>query len=194
MPAKYENRTLEAERGLASTIARLRTDVAKLTYEELAERMRAVGCDIHASGIQKTEKSGRRITVDELIGYSRALEVPVDSLLDSGNLTTTTREFLRDLIAAENFQLLLSFTRRTYEDMVKRIREEAAKNPELRRHIEDRLKKYTAMEEPKARAMAEQDDVDISTDEKFQKYLWEWWPNSPMITTRDVLREEDDGK
>lgn len=192
MPAKYESRTLDAEAQLARTITDLRKD-AGLTYEHLAEKMRAVGCDIHASGIQKTEKSGRRITVDELIGYSRALELPVESLLDSGKLMATTREFWRDLIAAEDFQTLVAYAGRKYLSMVRSIRQEAARNAELRGHITDRLKKYTVMAETQARTMAEQDDKDVSTEAKFQEYLWDRWANSQMVTAHDVLKGLDNG-
>jgi transcriptional regulator with XRE-family HTH domain len=51
------------------------------TYEETAERMRGEGCNLHPSSIQKTEKSGRRVTVDELVGYSRIFNVAVSDLV-----------------------------------------------------------------------------------------------------------------
>lgn len=194
MPAKYENRTLEAERRLAQTITDLRKNVRGWTYEELAERMRAVGCDIHASGIQKTEKSGRRITVDELIGYSRALDVPIESLLDANKPQGSTREFWRDHLAAETLQTLVSYTQGKYRDLVHTVSNEAKRNPELRGLIEERLKKHTAMHESTARVMAEKDGEDISTPELFNEYLWRWWADSQMIAARDVLKEADDGK
>lgn len=52
-----------------------------LTYQDMADKMKHVGCDIHPSAIQKTEKSGRLIRVHELIGYSRVLGVTVGELL-----------------------------------------------------------------------------------------------------------------
>lgn len=75
-------RTIDVEKALAERIADERK-ARGLTYEALAEKMTGVGCDIHPSGIQKTEKSGRRITVEELVGYSLAFEIPVAELLDA---------------------------------------------------------------------------------------------------------------
>lgn len=193
MPQKTQERTLETETQMAATIANLRKKKG-WTYEELAERMEAVGCKIHPSGIQKTEKSGRRITVDELIGYSRALEVPIEALIDARMPKPSTKEFWRTLLAAEEFYQLQQAAARSYLDMVRAIQAEAASNTELREAIADRLKSHTAMQEKRAREMAEQDEVDISTDAKFQKYLWEWWANPSMHTARDVLEGLNDGK
>lgn len=193
MPQKTQQRTLDAEVELAATIAGLRKEKG-WTYEELAERMAAVGCKIHPSGIQKTEKSGRRITVDELIGYSRALEIPVDSLIDSSKPRASTREFWRDYIAAESFCTLKDQAEGSYWKMIRSVQEEAARNPELRGAIESRLKSHTAMAEKRARDMAKQDNVDISTESKFQEYLWHWWAGSAMYAARDVLKGIQDGR
>jgi transcriptional regulator with XRE-family HTH domain len=193
MPQKTQQRTLDAEVELAATIAGLRKEKG-WTYEELAERMAAVGCKIHPSGIQKTEKSGRRITVDELIGYSRALEVPVDLLIDSTQPRATTKEFWRDHLAAERFHDLKHSAERSYWEMIRGVQAEAARNPELRAAIEARLNSHKAMLEKRARDMAKQDNVDISTPDKFQEYLWNWWADSAMFAARDVLEGAQDGE
>ena len=49
----------------------------------MASRMTKIGCSINSSAIYKIEKSDppRRITVDELVGFSQVLDIPVDNLL-----------------------------------------------------------------------------------------------------------------
>jgi hypothetical protein len=42
--------------------------------------------------------------------------------------------------------------------------------------------------------MAAQDEIDVSTAEKFDEYLWTWWSTSAMRTARDVLKGLDDGE
>ena len=98
MPAKYSNRTLEVEQGLAKTIAANRIRL-ELTYEGLSERMKEIGCEIHPSGIQKTEKSGRRITVEELVAYSVVFGLSVDQLLGADD-STSDLQFQTDLSSA----------------------------------------------------------------------------------------------
>ena len=67
MPITYKTRTTEVEQRVAKKIREIR-EAKELSYHALAEQMKAVGCDIHHSAIQKTEKAGRRTTVDELAG------------------------------------------------------------------------------------------------------------------------------
>lgn len=54
-----------------------------MSYEGLASRMVGVGCPINASAIYKIEKADppRRITVDELIGFSKVLNIQIEELL-----------------------------------------------------------------------------------------------------------------
>ncbi|XAS66557.1 helix-turn-helix transcriptional regulator [Micrococcaceae bacterium Sec5.7] len=187
MPHKTQQRTLETEIQMASTIANLRKEKG-WTYEELAERMESVGCKIHPSGIQKTEKSGRRITVDEFIGYSRAFEVPIEALIDARMPQPSTKEFWRTLLAAEEFYRLYSYAHRSYREMILDVQKEAAVNAELRDRILERFRGHLAMEEKKAREMAAQDDVDVTTDQKFETYLWDHYATASMFTARDVLK------
>lgn len=82
MPRPNQRRRLATERALARRIAHER-ERREMSYEGLALRMEKVGCPINASGIYKIEKSDppRRITVDELVGFSLVFGIPIDNLL-----------------------------------------------------------------------------------------------------------------
>jgi transcriptional regulator with XRE-family HTH domain len=80
MPRPNPHRTIAGERSLAQRVATER-ELRGMTYEGLATRMARAGCPINASGIYKIEKAGRRITVDELLGFSAVFGVKVDDLL-----------------------------------------------------------------------------------------------------------------
>ncbi len=82
MPRPNALRDIYAEAHLARRIA-VERERRGWTYEGLAKRMTDAGCSIHASAIYKIEKSDppRRITVDELVGFSRAFGLPVDQML-----------------------------------------------------------------------------------------------------------------
>ncbi len=82
MPPRNPHRTLESEDNLARRVAYERERL-EMTYEGLAKRMTDAGCAINASGIYKIEKGEprRRITVDELIGFSRVFATPPEQLL-----------------------------------------------------------------------------------------------------------------
>lgn len=71
-----------SERALARRIKyeRERRDISP---SELARRMAALGCPMNQSGIWKIENGDppRRITVDELVAFSRVFQVPADDLL-----------------------------------------------------------------------------------------------------------------
>jgi transcriptional regulator with XRE-family HTH domain len=82
MPRPNPPRDVYAERYLAQRIARER-ESRGWTYESLASRMTAAGCPLNQSAIYKIERSDppRRITVDELVGYSKVFGIPVEQLL-----------------------------------------------------------------------------------------------------------------
>lgn len=61
------------------------------TYEALASRMESAGCPIQASAIHKIEKAGRRITVDELMGFAAAFELGVPDLLRPREVVISAR-------------------------------------------------------------------------------------------------------
>jgi transcriptional regulator with XRE-family HTH domain len=82
MPRPNPPRDVLAEEHLARRVG-VERERRGWTYEGLAKRMADAGCAINASAIYKIEKLDppRRITVDELVGFSRAFDVPVDELL-----------------------------------------------------------------------------------------------------------------
>jgi transcriptional regulator with XRE-family HTH domain len=185
MPPKTK-RTLEIEQDLAGSIAHHRKRM-ELTYEALAERMKVEGCEIHASGIQKTEKSGRRITVDELVGYSKVFGIPVDALLDIGE-QLPTEVVWRDLLAAEGLRNVMETASAEYWRFVEEVKKHAETNPELHRHIQDRYDRWAAKFAPEAKAQAERDGEDISTPDKWREFLYRWdYENPIMKTARDAL-------
>ena len=83
MPPKTKS-LIDAEKSIAETLTRQRL-ANGWTYEEFAKRMHAIGYEIHPSAIQKTEKSDRRITVNELVAYAKVFGVPVGYLIDQAN-------------------------------------------------------------------------------------------------------------
>lgn len=82
MPRPNPTRTLGNERALAKRLAWERARrTPPMTYDGLAARMTEVGCPIQGSALYKIEKSGRRITVDELVAMAKVFEVDVADLL-----------------------------------------------------------------------------------------------------------------
>jgi transcriptional regulator with XRE-family HTH domain len=82
MPRPNQVRTIQSETALARRIGYER-NLRGMTPAGLASRMTKIGCPINASAIYKIEKADppRRITVDELVAFSRVLGVPVEDLL-----------------------------------------------------------------------------------------------------------------
>src|SRR4051794_21059169 len=80
-------RTRGSERSLASRIAHERGR-RNLTYEALSRQMGQVGCKIDKSSLQKIEVADaatgkfRRVTVNELIGFSNVFDLSLDELLE----------------------------------------------------------------------------------------------------------------
>jgi transcriptional regulator with XRE-family HTH domain len=181
------------EQTVAATIADRRTQMG-LTYEQLAERMRLEGVNIHQSAIQKTEKSGRRTTIDEMVAYAKVFGIPVEELWGGTGQEAEVAAGWQALLGAEKLSTIANFARRSYREEIARITEKAANSPKLREAIESRYGKHRVIAERDARAMAERDEVDISTDEKFEAYLWGMWADDAMHATRDVLKGLDDGK
>ena len=129
MPAKYEGRTIDLEKGVAARIQQLRED-AGLSYQDLAEQMKAVGCTIHPSGIQKTEKSGRRITVDELMGYARAFDVSTAKILGEPAVDVSG-ELWSTYIGLERLSNVNRSVRQEYVEARDEMRTSALGNPAL---------------------------------------------------------------
>jgi transcriptional regulator with XRE-family HTH domain len=82
MPRPNPPRSIAGEKALARRIA-MERDNRGWTYDGLASRMTEAGCPIQPSAIYKIEKADppRRITVDELLGFSAAFELAVPDLL-----------------------------------------------------------------------------------------------------------------
>jgi transcriptional regulator with XRE-family HTH domain len=55
--------------------------VARLSQEDVAERMRRLGFKLHQTQIAKIENGGRSITFNEVIGLAKALNVPAESFM-----------------------------------------------------------------------------------------------------------------
>jgi transcriptional regulator with XRE-family HTH domain len=97
MPRPNPPRSIASEKALARRIA-FERERLEMSYDGLASRMEQVGCPINASGIYKIEKSGRRITVDELVGFSLVFGVAPQELLLPPELAA--REELKRLVLA----------------------------------------------------------------------------------------------
>lgn len=82
MPRPNRPRHIGGETSLAERIA-FERESRGMSYEGLASRMDKAGCAIHASAIYKIERANppRRITVDELVGFSRVFGISIDDLL-----------------------------------------------------------------------------------------------------------------
>lgn len=65
----------------AHRLNELRT-AAGMTYETLSQEMLTRGVAIHPSAIQKTEKGGRKVTLQELVTYSHIFATPVGQMLN----------------------------------------------------------------------------------------------------------------
>ena len=65
---------------------------------------------------------------------------------------------------------------------------EARRNPDLRRALRKRLEQHLAPVEALARETAERDDEDISTPEKFRRYVEEWFSTPDTTTCSAILR------
>ncbi len=78
MARPNKKRAVNAEANVAERIRRER-EARGWTLEGFAKRMEDVGCPIQPSAIYKIETSDppRRITVDELVAFSRVLGVPL---------------------------------------------------------------------------------------------------------------------
>ncbi|MHA7153971.1 helix-turn-helix domain-containing protein [Arthrobacter sp. TMN-50] len=185
MPPKSK-RTLEVENGLAKKLAHMRMERG-LTYEGLSQQMRAVGCDIHASGIQKTEKSGRRITVEELVAYSLVFDCSLDSLLGHRDQTVDVKAGMSNFGAARRLKKIQQLVDSEYRLTVDALRQQISESPELRGQIEDRVETETAL-------LAEEmfDGSDISL-EHLEERFWSESSSPTLAAAWDILKDDDHG-
>lgn len=181
---------VDLEERLAAKVRELR-ERDGLTYRQLADRMKSVGCEISGPTIQKTEKAGRRVPADELVGYSRAFDMSLGELLgipDEGQLTGVWQTY----IGLERLANVLRHTRTEYEDALGEVRQSARQSPELAAKIQNRRDKYLDTLKHKAQQQAANDDEDVSTPEKLDAFMERWgYFDVPAITAaRDALKEE----
>lgn len=87
----------KTEELLAKRLQELRTKEG-WSFGELSQRMAGAGCPIERSSIQKIErgKPRRKITVNELVAFSKVFNVDVSDLLESPPYQSE-QMFLRDL-------------------------------------------------------------------------------------------------
>ncbi|GAA2092558.1 helix-turn-helix transcriptional regulator [Brevibacterium salitolerans] len=185
---------VDLEAQLAAKIQELR-EHEELTYRQLADRLKAEGCNVNPGTIQKTEKAGRRVPVDELVGYARAFDMSLNDLLgipddDQGERAWPT------YLALERLGHVLRVARDEYRDALREVTEIAQENPELVSAISRRLDKNLATFTDKAKRQAEQDGFDVSTPEKLDAYIHDWgFHDVPVIVAaRDVLKGVDHGE
>lgn len=187
MPRAVQGRTIGGEAELAKTVATLR-EQRGWTYEEMAERMTAAGCKIHASAVYKTEKEGRRITLDEAIGYAEAFDASsLEQLLSWGRERKQTEAFWRAYLAAERMRGVRDTAVLAYEEEVRSVRLEVAKNRDLRRRIQRRLDQAIAERLQEMKTWHDAPDEGQSWD----AWVWEWATPS-MRAAKDVLKGDDD--
>ena len=191
MPATYKDRTIEKERQVAEQVAILRA-ARGWSYADLAARMKAVGCDVHPSGIQKTEKQGRRVTVDELVGYARAFEVQPEVLLGE-EVPGDVAALWATLESATRLAHVKRETDGAYWEAIERVRTVAAEDVALRQRVELHREVHWRIHVDEARRQAERDGEDISTVEAWEQYLRAAgvYDEPTVRATTDIL--DDDG-
>ena len=126
------------EEKVAENLERLRTE-AGLTYEGLAQKLMGMGIRIHPSAIQKTEKSGRKATIKEMLAYSRLFNIPVQQLWGGYAPSDDAITAQRDLAAAEKILKIQKQVRQEYDHSIRAIAELAIKDDSVRRDLEVRL-------------------------------------------------------
>lgn len=123
-----------AEERVAMSLTRLRTE-AGLTYEGLAQQLMGMGIRIHPSAIQKTEKSGRKASIKEMVAYARVFKVPVQSLWGGTDDESNFSSVMRDLAAAERLLGIVQYVDSEYSKLMANIGDEVESNPQLRREL-----------------------------------------------------------
>lgn len=149
MPRPNPPRSLQGEAGLAQRIGYERTRRG-WTYDGLAKRLTNAGCPIQASAVFKIEKGSprRRITVDELVAFSRVFEVDAEELLLPPGMVAT-----QELISLWDAYLEAGQLQREADDACRRthkaLRDHLLANPDVRGALRRLLSdKYPAADEP----------------------------------------------
>ena len=185
---------VDLEERLATKIRELR-ERDGLTYRQLAERMKSVGCAISGPTIQKTEKAGRRVPADELVGYSRAFDLSLGELLGIRDEDQLTRVW-QTYIGLERLANVLRHARAEYEGALGEVLESARQSPELTAAIRSRRDKYLDTLRRKAQQQASNDDEDVSTAEELESFMvrWGYFEVPALAAAKDVLEGIDSGE
>ena len=100
------------------------------SYEGLASRLTASGCQIQASAIYKIEKSDppRRITVTELIGFSAVFGIPIQDLVLPLEVAVD-RECARMVAQWDNAAVALGMALDAYDSAWSKLHQWSQANP-----------------------------------------------------------------
>jgi transcriptional regulator with XRE-family HTH domain len=129
MPKAVQDRLKASER-VASNIKYLRQSYG-WSHRTLAQKMAAIGCPIAHTGIYKSEKGDRQITLDELEAYAVAFDSTVNELLSEPGAIAqaaeeVTRRFRDWRALVETHQDLLTVMRRQRDVAADRVVEVTA--------------------------------------------------------------------
>ena len=157
MPRSNPGRSLFAEQHLADRIA-VERERRGLTYEALAQRMAEVGCPIQPSAIFKIEHAEprRRITVDELVGFSQVFGEPMAELVADPAQTRTHKmtELHEQLLLQEATAATVHAAREAAEEVLRQLRrldeESAASYDQL---LEAAAEQVTTTTKPRKRSV-----------------------------------------
>lgn len=141
MPRPNSERTIMVERSLATRIAYERNKRG-LTYEALAQQLTDLGCPVQPSAIQKIEKSGRRIVVDEAVAFAAAFEMGLEELLIPLDARRDL-QFLQDLDRGPTLRVARDAAVADYEALLERVRtalSEGDVGESLERQMHERLR------------------------------------------------------
>lgn len=150
MPPRNPAQSVLSEEGLARRIARER-ERRGWTYEGLARRMTVAGCPINQSAIYKIEKGtrdregrpgpARRITVQELLAFSKVFEIDIDALLLPPEVAES-QELSELLIAWDEARLAADEARGREFEAWDRLVSYAGKRPELHNKLEEFMRTW----------------------------------------------------
>jgi transcriptional regulator with XRE-family HTH domain len=136
MPRPNQRRTIASETNLARRIA-FEREYRELSYEALANLMTDAGCSMAGSAIYRIEKGDppRRVTVDELVAFSKVFSLSIDDLLTPIELVEQQRakELIDELDSVTD--LLVETTSRI-ANMYLEYYTLAATNPELYEYVD----------------------------------------------------------
>lgn len=197
------------EQVIGENVARLRQQ-RDWNQRQLGEALElATGKRWERQAVWAAERGKRAWAAADLIGLAEVFDVAIGELMATpdavlvGSVTTTAETLRRrtegagqlaahwaQYLALVSLANVLRQVENEWLDTAKEVRQEVARNPELRVQVESRLARYYATAVNDARAMAERDDVDVSTPVKLAKYMEEWGYNQlPEIrAAKCVLR------